>query len=515
MSRMSKVLYILAGISILSFAIVRFLVGFWIPFLWIPIGLSIVFALTPFYLDRTFFMELFAMKTTKNGMSMGFSILLVVILMIAINFIAIRNVKTFDFSQAKVNTLSDQSIKLLKSLDEDLKVYFFYQKAQEKAEENRRAFIDLIRKYQDQSSFVKLEFIEVNEQPGLVKEFGVDQGSGVVFFSYKGRKNKIDEITEQELTRALVQVIREKDRTVYVVTGHGEGLLDDQQSPIGLAALKNVLEGNRYQVKTLNFATTPQIPSDAEVLMIVGPNQKFLDFEIQEIEKYLQKGGRLLLALDPLTDHSLDSLLKKVGVQIENNFIVNVIPTAMGQTVDPAATLATEFSQEHPITNVFPKGSRLVMRMPMSLKLMDSKPADLVSNQLIQTPENSIGFSNPQFSSRLGEAPYTVAMSLNGTLPSDTGTDKDQKFHMIVIGDSDLLSNQFLYTNLNRDFLLNSMAYLVQEENLISITPKEVSKTEMNITGNQFMAFIFGFIIPLPILLLSFGGFLWFKRRHA
>lgn len=514
MSRMSKVLYILAGISILSFAIVRFLVGFWIPFLWVPIGLSLIFVLTPFYLDRIFFVELFAMKTTKNGMSMGFSILLVFILMVAINFIAIRNVRTFDLSQAQVNTLSEQSIQLLKSLETDLKVYFFYQKAQEKAEENRRAFIDLIRKYQDQSRFVKLEFVEVNEQPGLVKEFGVDQGSGVVFFSYKGRKNKIDEITEQELTRALVQVIREKDRTVYVVTGHGEGLLDDQQSPIGLAALKNILEGNRYQVKTLNFATNPRIPADAEVLMILGPNQKFLEFEIQEIEKYLQQGGKLLLALDPLTEHSLDSLIKKVGIQVENNFIVNVVPSAMGQTVDPAATLATEFSAEHPITKVFPKGSRIVMRMPMSLKLLDSKPADLVSSDLIKTPENSIGFANPQFASRLGESPYTVAMSLEGKFPGSENISQ-KKFSMIVLGDSDLLSNQFLYTNLNRDFLLNSMAYLVQEENLISITPKEVTKTELNMTGNQFMAFIFGFIIPLPILLLSVGGFLWFKRRHA
>ena len=85
-----------------------------------------------------------------------------------------------------------------------LLILYFYQKGTEGVEENRRAFIELMKKYQDQSSLIKLEFVDVNERPDLTEKYSVTKGNEV-YLEYKGRKNQIQKIDEQEITSALVK----------------------------------------------------------------------------------------------------------------------------------------------------------------------------------------------------------------------------------------------------------------------------------------------------------------------
>lgn len=128
MSLLSKISFVLSGISILGFAVSRLILGAWIPFLWVMLALFVFFLIVPFFVDRKIFVEFFTMKTTKHGMNMGVMILLVLAALGLINFISARHYGTFDFSAAKVNTLSEQSSKLASSLDSDLKVLFFIKK---------------------------------------------------------------------------------------------------------------------------------------------------------------------------------------------------------------------------------------------------------------------------------------------------------------------------------------------------------------------------------------------------
>ncbi|RYZ81492.1 MAG: hypothetical protein EOP04_23885, partial [Proteobacteria bacterium] len=138
--------------------------------------------------------EFLTMKTTKHGMNMGATIALVLIVLIVINFLAVRHSKVWDFSGSRTNTLSDQSIKLAKSLDSELLARFFYKKGVEGSDENRKAFRELVKKYQDQTTQLRLEFVEVNERPDLAESYGVTKGSGIIFLEYKGRKNRMEKI---------------------------------------------------------------------------------------------------------------------------------------------------------------------------------------------------------------------------------------------------------------------------------------------------------------------------------
>lgn len=510
MSRAAQILFIMSVISLVALIVVRLMLGVWMPFMWAPLALFVIFIVGGVWLDRTLWLELVTLKTTKNGLSMGSLILLVFIGLVAVNFIGARKTKTFDFSMAQVNTLSDQSIKLVKSLNEPLKVMYFYQKGAQGVEENKKAFIDLVRKYQDQSDRVGLEFVEVNQRPDLAEKYAVNRGSGLVLVEYQGRSSKIEKIDEQELTGAIVKVLREKDKNIYFVIGHGERDLNDNKEATGYALFKNLLEGNRYKVMPLNLNSTGAVPTDADVVFVAGPTQAFADLEIQALENYLRKGGNLVLAFEAKSDAGLTLMLTQMGLILDPLYIAQVIETPLGKAINPSSTPVTDFSATASITKPFGQGQFLNMRLPSPLRRMSQIPEGLSIEDLAKTGPNSIAFSDLAFKDQKGQGPFVMASMVKGKYSGS-----EVEFQAVVIGDADLFNNQMLYQNLNRDMALNTVAALVKEENLISITPKEVRKTEMQLTESNFYLYVFLFILPLPILFLVLSGLTWYRRRYA
>lgn len=509
MSKLAKILLLFSGLSLVSFVIVRFLVGFWIPFLWIPLALFGGLAGAAIYQDRSLYKDFFTMKTTKQGMSMGALIGLVIFFLVVVNFIAVRKYATFDFSLAQVNSLSAQSVQLVRGLKQELRVLYFYQKGTEGVEENRRAFIELMKKYQDQSPQVKLEFIDVNERPDLTEQYAVNKGNGVVFLDYMGRKSQIQKIDEQEITSALVKVTREKDKVIYFTTGHAEKNLEDSKDPGGLNALKSMLEGNRYTVKTLSLVSqNGSVPEDADLVMAVGPQQTFLDSEILALQKYLDRGGSAIFALEPKALDHLQKFLQANGVEIGNNYLVNFVDTQIGRAVNPQVTTGLQFSNESPITKPFEKGLFSVFRLPMEVKLADKLPAGYQGEVLVKTSDKTMAYADTNFKVGGKIGTYDLAVIVQAKKA-------EKSFSLVVFGDADFMTNQMLYQNLNRDLILNSVAFLAKEENLISIAPREVGVTQMQLSETAFYAFIFCFILVVPAALLIAGGVIGFKRRYA
>ncbi len=523
MSRLGKILLLFAGLSIVSFAIIRFLIGGWVPFLWFALGFTILFILAAFFVDRKFFSEFFFLRTTRQGMSMGAMIIMVLSAIVALNFLGSRHYKTWDLSLNKVNTLSEQSQKLAGSLQETLKVIYFYQDGATGVDQNKRLFMELIKKYQDINSKIQLEFVEVNERPDLTAKYNISKGSSLVLLEYKDKTNVIEKIDEQELTSALAKVTREKDKHVYILEGHGEVGLAESEDGRSLSLFKTLLEGNRYTVNPFNFNQSAQLPSDADVLVIVGPSQNFLEFEIKAIENYLAQGGSLVLALEPGKNPGLDALTQAWGISPARDVVVTVLETPFGNAVDPRVTKGVEFSKESTITKPFGKSEVTIFRMPqglVKLNQQDGQPPkvkDLELIELVKTNSQSMSFTDLNFKGQGNKGPFTLVYEIKGSyaLNGSGGEASAQPFHAVVIGDEDILTNQLLYQNLNRDLALNMVSALAKEDTLISITPKEVSATKMELTPTQFLIYIFGFIIPFPVVLYILSGVIWFKRRSA
>lgn len=511
MSKISKIAFLMAGISLVCMSITRYLLGDWVPFCWLSLGMAVFFLFVGIIKDRAFFKEFLTMKTTKEGMSMGVLILLMLAVLSVVNYIGVRHYVTFDFSTGQSNTLAEQSVKLIKGLDTDLKVYFFYKKGVEGNEENRKAFRELIKKYQDINPRIQLNFVEVNEQPDIAKDFGVDKGSGTAFLEYKGRRNLLQKIDEQEFTSSLVKVTREKNKTIYFTVGHGESNIEDVKEGLGLNALKTILERNRYTVKALPLIQEPKVPADADVVIIAGPIQNFLSHEVDALEAYLKNGGSLFIALESQNPAGLDKLVRKMGIELQNNYIFNIVDTVMGQGINQGPVMGSVFSPMNEITKSFGQSEVTLFRHPQALKKV-AEPPGMAIDELVRTNPKSMAFRALNLKEEGPVGSFALMDQVTGQWDSDP---QNKQFSAIIAGDVDFMTNQMLYQNLNRDLVLNAVASLAKEESLISISPKEPQATQLILTETKFGIFLFAFLIPLPLVLLGTGITLYTRRRNA
>lgn len=516
MSKKGKLFFVFSILSFVALSGLYFALKVWMPFMWFVIGSALVGLIGWIVVDKKIIIDFFSMKTTKQGMNMGVLILISFCFLSVVNYVGAKHYGTFDFSANKLNSLSDQSRKILLSLEGDLNVKFFYKNGADRAEENKRIFRELVKKYQDASSRVQIEFVEMNEKAKLTQDFGAGKGYGEAFIDYKGSKNRIENYTEQDFTNAIIKLTRKKKKTIYFLEGHGERSTDDEKDETALYGFKQLLEKNSYIIKKLSLGTNPQIPEDMDTLVIAAPTQAFQDHEIKALELYLNQGGSLMLALDDRRSTGLEKILGHVGLQLEKFYVFNVFNSPMGQVVNAQSpTVAAQYSQSSEITKMFTASQMTVFRQPHALTVTNT-PATIHIESIAKTPENSVALKELDSVDYQGKPqPFNIAVELKGKYTATTEKD----FSMVVFADTDFMSNILLYQNLNRDLALNTVASLAKEVDLISVSPKEAQATKILLSPPEFSQFftfaIFGLFLPLPLLLLITSSVLWFKRRHA
>ena len=107
-------------------------------------------------------------------------------------------------------------------------------------------------------------------------------------------------------------------RVAYLTTGHGElneageGKVDGRTSKL----MKGLLEGQNYIVKDLGLTQglANDVPNDAALVVVLGPTRAFSREETAAVSRYTDKGGHLLLALDPDGGADLAPLAAAVGL---------------------------------------------------------------------------------------------------------------------------------------------------------------------------------------------------------
>ncbi|MBC7742171.1 MAG: GldG family protein [Bdellovibrionaceae bacterium] len=515
MSQKGKLFLTISLLSLLAFCGLYFALKVWMPFMWFVLAPVAIGLMGWLAVDHRILKEFFGMKATKQGLNMGAIIFIAVGFLVLVNFMGARHYKTYDFSGNGMNTISDQSKKIIQSLDADLQVKYFYKNGADRAEENKKAFRDLMKRYQDVSSHLQLEFVEMNEKAKLAQDFGANKGAGEAFIEYKGKKNRIENYTEQDFTNAIIKVTRTQKKNIYFLEGHNERNIDQEKDETSLFGFKQMLEKNSYNVQKISLVTKAHIPDDADALIIAAPTQSFQDFEVVEIENYLKRGGGLFISLDDKPVSGLQKLLTGLGVELESYYVFNVFDSPTGSVVSAQSpTVGVQYSPTSEITKVFGNTQMTVFRQPHALKLVNKNDA-IKAEAIVRTPENAVALKELDSADYLG-APqaYTLAAEITGRWAASEKT-----FSAVVFADTDFMSNILLYQNLNRDLALNAVAALSKEIDLISVTPKEAQATKLSMSPpeyNQFYKFtVLGIFLPLPFLLMTMSLVLWFKRRHA
>ena len=472
--------------------------------------------------------QAFAGRQARFGTLAAASILVVLGILVAINYLSSRHNKRWDLTAAHQFSLSDQTKKVLQDLKEPVKVRVFARSDQ------FQQYRDRLDGYTYQSKQLSVEYIDPEKRPGVAQQLGVT-ALGTVVFEYKGRNEKVTSDGEQELTNALIKVIQGRQPKVYFTQGHGEkDTVSAERS--GYNGITAGLTSGNFVVEKTVLAQAGKVPDDADVLIIAGPKTDFLGPEIEAVKAYLAKGGKVLLMLDPVLKADqpqpagLQALLKDWGIEAGNDIVLDV--SGMGRLLgtDESVPVAASYPP-HPITENF----NLMTAYPLarSMSPVEGGVNGRTAQKLVETSKASWGETNLKSltggqpakmddDDKKGPVSLAVAVATPAAAappppPKDAKKDseapKPAETRIVAFGDSDFASNGALGVSGNRDLFLNTVNWLAQQENLISIRPRDPEDRRITLTADQERRIFYLTVLIVPGLVLLAGVQTWWRRR--
>ena len=472
----------------------------------------------------------FSRRQTRMGTIAGTTVVVVLALLVAVNYLASRRNKRWDLTANQQFSLSDQTRQILQKLDAPLQVRVFDQPAQ------FDRFRDRLNEYAYVSKQVSVEYIDVDKQPVVATQNQV-QAYGTVVFDYKGRTERVVSSDEQQLTNGLVKLITGEQRKVYFLQGHGEKDIASSERA-GYATIVSGLQSDNFATEPLVLAQQGAVPADASVVVIAGPTADLLPQEIDLLETYLDGGGKLVALVDPPAkagDPPLSNLiafLREWAVDVGNNVVVDVSGVGKLIGTDESVPVAARYPT-HPIVADF----RLLTAYPLARPVtpVSGGVNNRTAQMFIETSPNSWGetdlaalfgsgkVENDSGRDLAGPVPIGVAVSAPVAAPTPAGGQSEDKpasdeaprpeTRVAVVGDSDFAANFALGISGNRDLFLNIVNWAAQQETLISIRPRDPEDRRLTLSASQFAAVKWFALLLLPAAVWGAGFWSWSRRR--
>jgi gliding motility-associatede transport system auxiliary component len=470
-------------------------------------------------------LAMFAGRQARYGTLAGVGVLVVLGILVALNYIGTRQNKRWDFTANQQYSLSDQTRNVLAKLDDDLQILVFAQ------ETDFNSYRDRLREYEYASKRVSTQYIDPDKQRTLAQQDDVQQ-YGTIIFKYKGRTERATQNTEQDLTNGIIKVVSGQQRKVYFVQGHDEKDPTSSERE-GYGTIADALKKENYTVDKLVLAQTGAVPDDAAVVVVAGPKGDLFAPETEALKKYMDKQGKVLLLLDPPAKldgpepKSLIQLAHDWGIDVGNDIVVDV--SGMGRLIgtDASVPVAAKYPT-HPITDRF----NLITAYPLarSVVAVSGGVNGHTAQSFIESSERSWAESDLKSLLTSGDValdaskgdkagPVSMAAAVTAAAPAPADAkpeDKDApkpETRLAVVGDSDFASNAVLGIQGNRDIFMNTVGWLSQQENLISIRPREAADRRITLTATQQSWITWISLVFVPAAVFGTGILTWMRRR--
>jgi ABC-type uncharacterized transport system involved in gliding motility auxiliary subunit len=470
--------------------------------------------------------KVFTRRQARYGTLAGVSVLVVLGILVAINYIGAKQNKRWDLTVNKQFTLSDQSRNVLAKLDSPLQIRVFAQ------DQEFPTYRDKLKEYEYASKKVSTEYIDPDKKPTVAKQNQIQQ-YGTIVFDYKGRTERITTSTEQDLTNGIIKVVSGQQRKIYFTQGHGEHDTTSAERT-GYKAIADSLGRENYAVDKAVLAQQGSVPDDATVVIVAGPRIDFFPQEVDALKKYLEKAGKLLLELDPpdkpdsppLTN--LVALAHEWGMDAGNDIVVDV--SGMGRMLgtDASVPVVTSYPA-HPITErfnfltAFPLARSVTpvtggVNGHVAQAILETGPrswAESDIRSLLTTGKVSLDESTGDKKGpiSIGAAVSAQSSPTDAAKPPAADAPAKPETRVVTVGDSDFAANAGLGIQGNRDLFMNIIGWLSQQENLISIRAKEPDDRRITLTATQQTNILWLSLLIVPGFIFGSGVYTWWRRR--
>ncbi|MBI4443659.1 MAG: GldG family protein [Acidobacteria bacterium] len=444
-------------------------------------------------------------RQTKYGLNTALYVLAALAIAVFINLIANHFVKQVDLTANQRFSLSQQTVKILDELQQDVELLYFDRQL------NFDQATDLLEQYKVQSRRVRVTYVDPDREPVKATQYNV-KTYGLVVVVSGGRSEQSKGIREEDVTNAIIKVLKGGPKLIYFLTGHGERDIESTER-IGYSEAKKALDESNYQAKTLSLLEeSPQVPEDASVLVVAGPQKDLLDPEIEAIRQFIQKGGRVFFMVNPQSPPKVVALLDEFGADVHTNLVVDTSGIGRLFGTDELMPLVIQY-EDHPITKdmtnvatVFPFANAVIPSV--------NKTPGVEFQPIANTTEKSWATSEvaDTISFREGKDTEGPLALMGAGVYKDPVSDNAAEGRIVVSGSQDAWVNYIVAFNGNRDLFLNAVSWLASDEDLISIRPKDPEDRPVNLTPSQMrLIFFLSLLVPLAVILSGLG--VWWKRR--
>ena len=451
------------------------------------------------------------------------------IILILLNFLLFRTPSRLDVTATRIFSPAQQTLQVLDSLQGPIRANAFFSPTDRDSTLTRQQTEDLLNEFARRSGNFSYRFIDPEINRSIAVHYDVTEFPVVVFEDIDtGVHQGVFNFTQQDFVTGILVVTGTQQKRVYHLSGHGEASItrtiaseaDDEGFDFAIQGMQR----DNYSVFPLNLKQDGAVPEDAAVLVIPGPKQDLGEDEMQAVSDYLGGGGKVILLLDPDAPHSFRELLAVWGLAVGEHRIADLISNVAGEATSPMvqrsnAQFGTSALTGVPIAdqlnNVFFTDATAVL----PLLPLEDLPSFMSYTRLAGTTPASWMESNQEVTDYTpGEdiqGPLDVAavMQAGASLSGQIVPGENNLTKIIVIGDSDFARNKFFFQSDNANLLLNSVNWLAEDYELISIREPAIPirVLVLNQRERDFIKWT-GWFLP-PVLMLVIAVVVWWRRR--
>lgn len=402
-----------------------------------------------------------------------------------------------DWTHAGRNSLSEPSRRLLERVEGPLVLTSF----SSPGGLARKATLELVERYRRVKADIDLELVDPAREPGRVRELDV-RSDGELRLSHDGRTVRVEGLTEDALSNAVLRVARTGDRWLAYLTGHGERDLLGS-APTDLGTFSAALRARGYSIRPLNLTDAASVPDNAGVLVLTRPRSNLSTAEVRAVLDFLARGGNLLWLGDPGDLHGLAPLSEQLGV--------GFVP---GAIIDPASdspivVRAADY-RAHAITEGLAQNVALVLTGGLAVHASAWRATPLILTHPRAWSETGKLEGSVRYDAGVDhDGPLVVAVALERAATTGAAPQR-----VVVVGDADFLSDTYLAEGGNLELGQRAVDWLFGDTHLLDIPARAAADLafEPGTTGRVLIAL--GPPVVLPLALVAIGVVIWRRRRH-
>lgn len=439
----------------------------------------------------------------------------------AVNWLANRHERRWDTTERGVYSLAPESVEVLREAARPIRLVVI-DPQKSRARDDLLRLLELYR--QQRRALVTYQLLDPRKDPRAVAALALKAGDVAAVEYGSGpdaRVTRVSRAGEEQITNALLTLIRGRQRKLYYVVGHGEAPLD-RKSDDGIGVFAAGLEDLRYTLEPLVLAER-DIPEDAAALLLIAPKLPLSAEEQARLTRFIEHGGGLLLCAEPGAAPEVSALAAHFGLAIGRNVVLDRAQQLQGSSPMGWQIMARSYAY-HPITKNVAEGEPTLFTIASTVTVDPArrrKGAEYTELVVDKSPTawaesnlDALFAAEPQVTARPAEAQAGLPLAVAYDERYAAGGASTHGARLVVFGDSDWIRNAGLLLHGNREVALSSVNWAAGEGPAVTIAPRRMREGRYLVPGASFrLSIALSFLLPQLLLLAGLG--VWWRRRAA